>query len=98
MMAGVKLLHVPYRGESLAMTDLIGGQVQIVFATIGSSMQYVKSGSVRALAVTAGIHRCAAGRAAARAVSTGLRGQWLERAHRAEEHAAADRRRSSIRR
>ena len=52
MMSGVKLLHVPYRGESLAMTDLIGGQAQIVFATTGSSIQYVKSGSVRALAVT----------------------------------------------
>jgi tripartite-type tricarboxylate transporter receptor subunit TctC len=52
MMSGVKLLHVPYRGESLAMTDLIGGQAQIVFATTGSSMQYVKFGSVRALAVT----------------------------------------------
>ena len=52
MMSGVKLLHVPYRGELLAMTDLIGGQAQIVFATTGSSIQYVKSGSVRALAVT----------------------------------------------
>ena len=52
MMSGVKLLHVPYRGESLAMTDLIGGQAQIVFATTGSSIQYVKSGSVRALGVT----------------------------------------------
>jgi tripartite-type tricarboxylate transporter receptor subunit TctC len=52
MMSGVKLVHVPYRGESLAMTDLLGGQAQIVFATTGSSLQYVKAGSVRALAVT----------------------------------------------
>ena len=52
MMSGVKLLHVPYRGELLAITDLIGGQAQIVFATTGSSIEYVKSGSVRALAVT----------------------------------------------
>jgi tripartite-type tricarboxylate transporter receptor subunit TctC len=81
MMSGVKLLHVPYRGESLAMTDLIGGQAQIVFATTGSSIQYVKSGSVRG---------GGGGGGAARAVSAGLPGQWLERAHRAEEHAAAN--------
>jgi tripartite-type tricarboxylate transporter receptor subunit TctC len=52
MMSGVTLVHVPYRGESLAMTDLIGGQAQVVFATTGSSIQYVKAGSVRAIAVT----------------------------------------------
>jgi tripartite-type tricarboxylate transporter receptor subunit TctC len=52
MMAGVKLLHVPYRGEAMAMTDLIGGQAQVLFATTGSSMQQVKGGLVRALAVT----------------------------------------------
>ncbi len=52
LMAGVKLVHVPYRGESMAMTDLIGGQAQIVFATTGSSIQYVRAGTVRALAVT----------------------------------------------
>ena len=52
MMAGVKLVHVPYRGESMAMTDLIGGQAQIVFATTGSAIQYAKAGTVRALAIT----------------------------------------------
>jgi tripartite-type tricarboxylate transporter receptor subunit TctC len=52
LMAGVKLVHVPYRGEAMAMTDLIGGQAQIVFATTGSSIQYVRAGTVRALAVT----------------------------------------------
>jgi tripartite-type tricarboxylate transporter receptor subunit TctC len=52
MMAGVKMVHVPYRGESLAMTDLLGGQPQVVFATTGSSIAFVKAGSVRALAVT----------------------------------------------
>ena len=52
MMAGVKFQHVPYRGESLAMADLIGGQVQLVVATVGSSIQYIKAGQVRALAVT----------------------------------------------
>ncbi len=52
LMAGVRLVHVPYRGESLAMADLIGGQAQVVFATTGSAMVFAKAGSVRALAVT----------------------------------------------
>jgi tripartite-type tricarboxylate transporter receptor subunit TctC len=52
MLTGTKMLHLPYRGESLAMTDLLGGQVQLVFATSGSSLAYAKSGSVRTLAVT----------------------------------------------
>jgi len=52
MMAGVKMVHVPYRGESLALTDLIAGQVQVVFTTIGSSIQYIRAGQLRALAVT----------------------------------------------
>ncbi len=52
LMAGVKFQHVPYRGESLAMADLIGGQVQMVVATVGSSIQYIKAGQVRPLAVT----------------------------------------------
>ena len=52
MMAGVKFQHIPYRGEAPAMTDLIGGQVQLVFATTGSSLQYIKAGQMRALAVT----------------------------------------------
>ena len=53
MDAGVKMVHLPYRGESLAMTDLLGGQVQVVFATSGSSIEYARAGTVRALAVTA---------------------------------------------
>jgi tripartite-type tricarboxylate transporter receptor subunit TctC len=52
MMAGVKLTHVPYRGEAMALADLVAGQVQIVFASIGSSMGYIRGGQVRALAVT----------------------------------------------
>jgi tripartite-type tricarboxylate transporter receptor subunit TctC len=52
MMAGVKMTHVPYRGEALALTDLIAGQVHVVFASIGSSIGYIRAGQVRALAVT----------------------------------------------
>jgi tripartite-type tricarboxylate transporter receptor subunit TctC len=52
MMTGTDLLHVPYRGGSPALTDLIGGQVQLMFATIASSIEYVRAGRLRALAVT----------------------------------------------
>lgn len=52
MMAGLKIALVSYRGEAPAMTDLLAGQVQIVFTTPGSAMSYVKAGTLRALAVT----------------------------------------------
>ncbi len=52
MMAGVTLTHVPYRGEAPALSDLLGGQVQVVFATVGSLIAYIKAGALRALAVT----------------------------------------------
>jgi tripartite-type tricarboxylate transporter receptor subunit TctC len=52
MLANIRMQHVPYRGEAPALTDLIGGQIQVLFATIGSSMPYVKGGRVRVLAVT----------------------------------------------
>ena len=52
MLAGVNLVHVPYRGEALALTDLLGGQVQVVFASIPSSIGYIGSGQLRPLAVT----------------------------------------------
>jgi tripartite-type tricarboxylate transporter receptor subunit TctC len=52
MLTGVRMVHLPYRGESLAMTDLLGGQAQVVFATSGSALAYAKAGTVRTLAVT----------------------------------------------
>ena len=51
-MAGVNLVHVPYRGLAPAITDLIGGQVQAIFATMPPSIELVKTGKLRALAVT----------------------------------------------
>jgi tripartite-type tricarboxylate transporter receptor subunit TctC len=53
MTTGVNLVHVPYRGAGPALVDLIGGQVQVMFATMSSSIEYVRAGQLRALAVTA---------------------------------------------
>jgi tripartite-type tricarboxylate transporter receptor subunit TctC len=52
MMAGLKMQHVPYRGEAPALNDLMGGQVQVVFGSVPASLQYVRAGKLRALAVT----------------------------------------------
>jgi tripartite-type tricarboxylate transporter receptor subunit TctC len=52
MMAGVNLVHVPYRGAGPAMTDLLGGQVQVFFSTMPACVQYIRTGNLRALAVT----------------------------------------------
>ncbi len=52
MMTGVNLVHVPYRGLSPALTDLLGGQVQVTFASMASSIEYIRAGKLRALAVT----------------------------------------------
>jgi len=50
--AGVDLVHVPYRGIALALNDLLGGQVQVTFASMPSSIEYIRAGRLRALAVT----------------------------------------------
>jgi tripartite-type tricarboxylate transporter receptor subunit TctC len=52
-MAGVNMLHIPYRGQSPAMSDLLSGQVQILFAAAPGTADYIKTGKLRALAVTA---------------------------------------------
>src|ERR1700759_3451421 len=52
MMTGVNLVHVPYRGGAPATTDLIAGHLQVIFNPISESIQYVKAGQLRALAVT----------------------------------------------
>jgi tripartite-type tricarboxylate transporter receptor subunit TctC len=52
MMAGVDMLHVPYRGSGPALTDLIAGQVQVTFDPLPSSVEFIRTGKLRALAVT----------------------------------------------
>jgi tripartite-type tricarboxylate transporter receptor subunit TctC len=51
-MAGVDLLHVPYRGSTPALTDLLAGQVQVMFDVTPSSLPHIKAGKLRALAAT----------------------------------------------
>jgi len=52
MMTGVNMVHVPYRGEALAMTDLLAGQVHVLFGTLPGSIEQITAGKVRPLAVT----------------------------------------------
>jgi tripartite-type tricarboxylate transporter receptor subunit TctC len=52
LITGIEILHVPYRGLGPALTDLIGGQVQLIFATMPPAIEYIKAGRLRALAVT----------------------------------------------
>ena len=52
MMAGVNLVHVPYKGGAPAVADLIAGHVQVIFAPVSESIQQIKAGKLRALAVT----------------------------------------------
>jgi tripartite-type tricarboxylate transporter receptor subunit TctC len=51
-MAGVDMTHIPYKGSAPAITDLIGGQVQVMFDNLPSSLQFIKAGKLRAIAVT----------------------------------------------
>jgi tripartite-type tricarboxylate transporter receptor subunit TctC len=50
--AGVELTHVPYKGESAALTDLMGGQIQLVTPNLGGAISFIQQGKIRALAVT----------------------------------------------
>ena len=52
MMTGVDMVHVPYRGNAPALTDLLGGQVQVYFVTTPASIEYIRAGTLRPLAVT----------------------------------------------
>jgi tripartite-type tricarboxylate transporter receptor subunit TctC len=52
MLTGVKLVHVPYRGSAPAITDMLGGQMQVIFDTVPTSLEHIRAGKLRPLAVT----------------------------------------------
>ena len=52
LMTGVNMIHVPYRGDAPALTDLLGGHVQVYFGTLTGSIGYIRAGQLRALAVS----------------------------------------------
>ena len=52
MMTGVNMIHVPYKGAAPALADMIGGQVQVMFDNVPTSIEFIKAGKLRPLAVT----------------------------------------------
>ena len=52
MMAGIEMVHVPYRGGAPALSDLLGGEVQVLLATVAGAIEHIRTGKLRALAVT----------------------------------------------
>jgi tripartite-type tricarboxylate transporter receptor subunit TctC len=59
MMTGIDLVHVPYRGGAPALTDLIGGQIQVAFIDMAASIEFIRAGELRALAVTTAMRSAA---------------------------------------
>ena len=97
-MTGVKMQHVPYRGAAPAITDMIGGQVQVIFDNMPSIIQHIKSGTLRALAVTTTEKSSQLpGYPDHRRNRSRLRGQRAVRHGRAEEHAEGNHRQAQQR-
>ena len=98
MMTGASVLYIPYRGEALALTDLLAGQLQVAFATLPGSIEYVRSGHLRVLAVTT----TARNKALPDIPTIGefvpgyeferLAGNWRAAGHAARDHRAAEQR------
>ena len=92
-MSGAKMQHVPYRGAAPALTDLLGGQVQVIFDNMPSILQHIRAGALRALAVTSTARSALLPDVpTARRHRSGLRGERAVRHGRAEEHAEGNHR------
>ena len=93
-MAGVQMTHVPYKGSAPALQDLVGGQVQLMFDNLPSSLALIKAGKLKALAVTSSARAAALPDVPTIAESgpAGLRGVLVVRTAGARGYAAADRR------
>ena len=92
-MTGTSMIHVPYRGEAPALTDIIGGQVDMMFATLTGALPHLQSGALRVLAVAAKTRSeflpevpTVAG------IGSRIRGEFLVRRRRPGRHAARDHR------
>ena len=98
MMAGIEMVHVPYRGGGPALADLMGGQVQLFFGTTASTIELIRS---RQAARAGGDHRDALGGAAGRSdrcrVRARLRSELVVRHRRAQGHAGGDHRQAQQR-
>ena len=93
MMTGVNMVHVPYRGAGPALIDLLGGQVQVMFDTMPSSIEYVRAGKLRALAVTTATRsEVLPDIPTVGEFVPGYEASFWYRHRRAEEHAGRDRR------
>jgi tripartite-type tricarboxylate transporter receptor subunit TctC len=91
-MAGVDLVHVPYRGSAPALTDLVGGQVQAMFDAMITTLPHIQAGKLRALGVTTATRLAGAGEPAGdRRERARLRGCDLVRCRRAAGHVDGDR-------
>ena len=88
MMTGVSIQHIPYRGAAPAITDLLAGQVQVMFASMPSAIEYIRTGKLRAPAVTTATRSPALPDIPTVAMARGLRGEFRLRSRHAEEDAA----------
>src|SRR5947209_9122465 len=87
-MTGVDMAHVPYRGGGPAISDLLGGQVDVTFAVVTTAIEYIRAGKLRALAVTSASRQEALPEYPARGrFLAGLRGERVVWPFRAQEHA-----------
>ena len=88
MMTGADMIHVPYRGGALALTDMVGGQVQVMFDNIPTAAEFIKSGKLRGLAVTSTERSHVLPDLPTVANTCRATRRALVRPRRAEEHAA----------